>query len=89
MVKWWIIRTFIGINQTVMNKSKPLDQVCLTGVVTLDVSAKLLNKIGSDRTILGKLRKFAMSILDFRRTDKGNLHHKLSDMIMLVLLARI
>lgn len=72
-----------------MNKTKPLDQVCLTGAVTPESNAKVLNKIESDRTILGKLKKFAASVSEFRRTDKGNLQHKLCDMIMLVLLARI
>ena len=72
-----------------MNKAKPLDQVCLTGAVTPDVSAKVLNNFESNSTIFDKLKEFARSVSEFRRTDRGNLRHKLCDMIMLVLLARI
>lgn len=36
-----------------------------------------------------RLRDFASSVPDFRRLNKGNVRHKLSDMIILMILARI
>jgi predicted transposase YbfD/YdcC len=40
-------------------------------------------------SIMERLRDFSISIPDFRRTDKGNHRHKLRDIIMLIILARM
>ena len=39
--------------------------------------------------INNNLRKFADSIPDFRRTNKGNIKHKLSDAVLLIIMARL
>lgn len=36
-----------------------------------------------------KLLEFATSVPDFRRTGKGNIRHKLEDVLILIILARI
>ncbi len=40
-------------------------------------------------SILERLFDFAFSIPDFRRTDKGNIRHKLGDIVMLTIFARM
>lgn len=40
-------------------------------------------------SILERLMDFAFSIPDFRRTDKGNIRHKLGDIIVLMVFARL
>lgn len=40
-------------------------------------------------SILEKLMEFAFSIPDFRRTDKGNIRHRLGDIVMLMIFARM
>lgn len=88
MVKWQIFRNFIGENQLVMNIIKPLDQVGSAGVSAPGHIAKLQNKSESTCGILDKLMDFAASVPDFRRTGKGNIRHRLEDIIMLMVLAR-
>lgn len=88
MVKWRIFRNFIGDNQLVMNRIKPLDQVSSTGASAPSRNAKLQNKSESTCGILDRLMDFAASVPDFRRTDKGNIRHRLEDIIMLMILAR-
>lgn len=39
--------------------------------------------------ISAELRKFIDSVPDFRRTDKGNVKHKLSDMLLLVIIGNL
>lgn len=46
---------------------------------------KIFQKPGS---IMEELVRFASSVPDFRRTDRGNLRHRLSDVIMLMVLGR-
>lgn len=89
MVKWQIFRNFIGENQLVMNKIKPLDQVSSTDADVLNHTAKVSNKIETKRSIFEELRAFASSVPDFRRLDKGNLQHRLDDIIMLMILGRV
>lgn len=43
----------------------------------------------SEGSILERLVVFANSVPDFRRTDKGNIRHKLSDIIVLMIFARL
>lgn len=71
-----------------MNKNKPLDQVCSTGANALNQSSKLVNKSEFNGSILDRLMDFARSVPDFRRSDKGNIQHRLADIIILMILAR-
>ena len=67
-----------------MNKIEPLDQNGLTDANASGHSPKLQNKIDSHGSILERLMDFAASVPDFRRTDKGNIRHRLEDIIMLM-----
>jgi len=71
-----------------MNKTKPLDQVSSTGASALNHTVKLQNKFESKSRIFDRLMDFAASVPDFRRTDKGNIRHRLEDIIMLMVFAR-
>lgn len=71
-----------------MNKNKPLDQVCSTSANALNQSSKLVNKSEFNGSILDRLMDFASSVPDFRRSDKGNIQHRLADIIILMILAR-
>ena len=71
-----------------MNKIKPLDQVSSTGASAPSHNAKLRNKLETRNSILDRLMDFAAAVPDFRRTDKGNIRHRLEDIIMLMILAR-
>lgn len=71
-----------------MNKTYTLDLNCLIDACTLNHDANVQNKSESDSSILKSLRKFALSVPDFRRSDKGNLRHRLADIITLIIFAR-
>lgn len=71
-----------------MNKIEPLDQNGLTDANASGHSPKLQNKIDSHGSILERLMDFAASVPDFRMTDKGNIRHRLEDIVMLMILAR-
>ena len=71
-----------------MNQIKPLDQVILIGANAHNHAIKVVNKFGSRNSILYKLKEFSSSVPDFRRSDKGNIRHRLDDIIMLMILAR-
>lgn len=88
MVKWQIFRNFIRANHLVMNRIKPLDQVSSTGASASNHNAKLQNKSESKCSIFDRLMDFAASVPDFRRMDKGNIRHRLEDIIMLMVFAR-
>ena len=88
MVKWPNFRNFIGDNQTVMNKNKPLDQIRSTDAKALNRTSKLVNKSEFNGSILDRLMNFAVSVPDFRRSDKGNIRHRLADIIILMIFAR-
>ncbi len=79
---------FIGENQIVINKNKPLDQKGLTDANASNRSTKLQNKIDTHPSILDRLMDFAASVPDFRRNDKGNIRHRLADIIMLMIFGR-
>ena len=59
MVEWPNFRNFIGDNQIVMNKNKPLDQVRSTGANALNLTSKLVNKSEFNGSILERLMDFA------------------------------
>lgn len=71
-----------------MNKTKPLDQKYSAGADALNHAVKVQNKFKSKCSILDRLMDFAASVPDFRRTDKGNIRHRLEDIIMLMVFAR-
>lgn len=71
-----------------MNKNKPLDQVRSTGVNAPNRTSKLVNKSEFNGSILNRLMDFSRSVPDFRRSDKGNIQHRLADIIILMILAR-
>ena len=81
-------RNFIVVNQLVMNKNKPLDHVRSTDVNAPNRTSKLVNKSEFNGSILNRLMNFARSVPDFRRSDKGNIQHRLADIIILMILAR-
>lgn len=88
MAKRQIFRNFIGENQLVMDKIKPLDQVSSTGAAAPNHTVKVQNKSETVCSIFDRLIEFASSVPDFRRTDKGNIRHRLEDIIMLMVFAR-
>ena len=71
-----------------MNKIMPLGQYCLTGASATGCSTNVQNKYDSQCSILDRLVYFAASVPDFRRSDKGNIRHRLADIIMLMILGR-
>ena len=71
-----------------MKKIKSLDQVVPIAADAHNHTVKVVNKFGSRDSILYKLKEFSSSVPDFRRLDKGNLRHRLDDIIMMMILAR-
>lgn len=71
-----------------MRKTKPLDQDILIGAEAHDHTTKVHNKLDPQGSIMERLMNFASSVPDFRRLSKGNIRHKLKDIIILMILAR-
>ena len=71
-----------------MRKTESLDQICQSGACAPNQTSKLQNKSKFRGSILEELMKFASSVPDFRRSDKGNIRHRLADIIMLMILGR-
>lgn len=71
-----------------MNKISTLDQRHSVDAQALNLTSKLQTKFESKSSILERLRYFASSVPDFRRTNKGNIRHRLCDIIMLMILSR-
>ncbi len=67
---------------------KTLDQVRSIEAHTLNHTAKVRNNFVLQDSILSRRMDFASSVPDFRRLDKGNIRHRLNDIIMLMILAR-
>lgn len=72
-----------------MKGKQPLDQTNGIAANTINHAAKVLKNSKLEGSILEKLYEFSSSIPDFRRAEKGNIRHKLSDVIMLLILGRI
>ena len=89
MAKWQIFRNFIGENHIVMSKINPLGQIRPIEACAPDNTAKVHNKFDTETSIMDELRAFASSVPDFRRLKKGNIRHRLDDIIMLMILGRI
>ncbi len=68
---------------------KPLDQVRSIDAYTLNHIAKVQNRFVLHGSILSRLMDFALSVPDFRRSDRGNIRHRLADIIILMVLGRI
>ena len=71
-----------------MSKTKPLEQISSTSAYSLEKKKKIQNKIEPHSNILKRLMEFASSVPDFRRLVKGNIRHRLSDIILLIVLGR-
>ncbi len=71
-----------------MKEARPLNQSYAIADKANNHGAKLAKKSQSQDSILARLRVFASSVPDFRRRRKGNYRHRLSDIIMLMVLAR-
>lgn len=71
-----------------MRKIKTLDQNGPIDAIALNHTSKLVNKSEFNGSILDRLIDFARSVPDFRRSDKGNIRHKLADIIILMIFAR-
>ena len=71
-----------------MRKTESLDHICSAGAHSLNRTSKLQNKSKFRGSIQEELMKFALSVPDFRRPDKGNIRHRLADIIMLMILGR-
>ena len=84
LAKWQILRNFIGENQIVMNKIQPFGQVRSIEACAPNHTAKVRNKFDTRCSIFEELKTFASSVPDFRRLDKGNIRHRLDDIIMLM-----
>ena len=67
---------------------KPLDQRSSIDAHKLNHTAKVIKKFVPQGSILEQLMNFADSVPDFRRSDKGNFRHRLSDIIILMILGR-
>ena len=67
---------------------KPLDQNRLIDAHKLNHATKIQNKFIPQGSILERLMDFASSVPDFRRSDKGNIRHRLNDIIILMILGR-
>ncbi len=65
-----------------------LDQNRSIDAHKLNHTTKVLNKFVPEGSILERLMNFAASVPDFRRCDKGNLRHRLRDIIILMILGR-
>lgn len=71
-----------------MNKNRPHDQIRSIGAYATNHTAKVYKNFELQGSIMDRLRDFASSVPDFRRTDKGNIRHVLADVIMLMILGR-
>lgn len=71
-----------------MNINEPLDPVRSIEASVPNHTTKVLNKTDTNRSILEELISFADSVPDFRRLDKGNIRHRLDEIITLMILGR-
>ena len=71
-----------------MNNINPLAQESSTGAEAPNHTVKVQNKLETGCSIFDRLLDFAVSVPDFRRPDKGNIRHRLDDIIILMILGR-
>lgn len=83
----------IKINNQIIINDYTLDQEpsvdSNVGDNTLTTIQRKHHSTVPDGSILEKLFEFASSVADFWRTDKGNIRHKLEDILLLNILARV
>lgn len=72
-----------------MNRTNQLDQMGPIAAKAPNRPAKVNKFFQTENSILSRLMDFASSVPDFRRTGKGNIRHKLADVIFLMILARL
>ncbi len=72
-----------------MSKIQSLGQYRAVATNASVRTTKVTKKLKSGNSILSHLREFALSVPDFRRTDKGNIRHHLADVIILMIFARM
>ena len=72
-----------------MKGKQPLDQTNRIVANTINHTAKVLKNSKLEGSILEKLYEFSSSIPDFRRAEKGNIRHRLGDIIKLLILGRV
>lgn len=72
-----------------MNRFEPLDQVSSIDAHTLNHTTNLHKIFESQGCIMQRLMDFALSVPDFRRSNKGNIRHRLTDIILLMILGRV
>ena len=84
MFKWRVLRGLKGENKAVMNKTIPLNQVRSIEDAMLNHSINVQHKSIQKGSILDRLMNFAASVPDFRRCNKGNIRHRLSDIILMI-----
>lgn len=72
-----------------MTKNKPLNQSLPIGASDANHTTNVLQNFNPRKSILDMLKDFAYSIQDFRRIDRGNIRHKLGDIIILMVLAHM
>jgi predicted transposase YbfD/YdcC len=75
------------MNNLTLDQKTGVDSI--TEVNTTTKIQRKYHKSIAEGSILEQLMNFALSIPDFRRTDKGNHRHKLRDIIMLIIFARM
>lgn len=76
------------ISLTSRFQPKPSHFVSLHDTFRFCDYTKLQNKSRFQGSILGELMDFASSVPDFRRVGKGNIRHRMDDIIMLMILGR-
>jgi predicted transposase YbfD/YdcC len=75
------------MNNLTLDQKAGVDTIAVVNTAT-KVQKKPHTAI-ADVSIMERLKDFTFSIPDFRRTGKGNHRHKLRDIIMLIILARM
>lgn len=81
--------TLIIEKQKVMSKIQSLDQYRAVAADASNSTAKVIKNFKSENSILSRLWDFASSVPDFRRNAKGNYRHRLGDIIILMIFARM
>lgn len=77
------------MNQTVIKTSNPLSQKRSIEAYVSNHTAKVRNKFSTRSNIIDELRAFASSVPDFSGINIGNLHHRLDDIISMMILGRL
>lgn len=85
MIKW-LFCDVIAETQMVIERFKPLDQNVMIDAYASNRSPKAQNRIHSHGSILERLMSFTSSVSDPHRIGKGNIRHRLADIIILMII---